>query len=60
MTNKVYGCQVRRRDYLQRREGGGFDAEEYDANPELYMSTFGKMVNLFLFNIQDTVLIFEL
>lgn len=53
---------MRRRDYLQRREGGGFDAEEYDANPELYMSTFGKMVSLFMFNIQDTVLIglFEL
>ncbi|XP_046668760.1 alpha-aminoadipic semialdehyde synthase, mitochondrial [Homalodisca vitripennis] len=44
VTNKVYGCQVRRRDHLQRRDGGGFDAEEYDAHPELYMSTFGKKI----------------
>uniref|UniRef100_A0A1B6KSG6 Uncharacterized protein n=1 Tax=Graphocephala atropunctata TaxID=36148 RepID=A0A1B6KSG6_9HEMI len=44
VTNKVYGCQVRRRDHLQRRDGGGFDEEEYDAHPELYMSTFGKKI----------------
>ncbi|XP_054290330.1 alpha-aminoadipic semialdehyde synthase, mitochondrial-like isoform X1 [Macrosteles quadrilineatus] len=44
VTNKVYGCQVRRRDHLQRREGGGYDPQDYDSHPELYMSTFGKKI----------------
>lgn len=40
--NKVYGCVVRRRDYLKRAEGGGFDSQEYEEHPERYISTFSK------------------
>ncbi|CAG9819108.1 unnamed protein product [Phaedon cochleariae] len=40
--NKVYGCEVRRRHYLERAEGGGFDPQEYEEYPERYISTFTK------------------
>lgn len=59
VTNKVYGCQVRRRDHLRRRDGGGFDTEEYDSHPELYMSTFGKKVRLYSY-INMFVYIFDI
>uniref|UniRef100_A0A915IGW7 Saccharopine dehydrogenase (NAD(+), L-glutamate-forming) n=1 Tax=Romanomermis culicivorax TaxID=13658 RepID=A0A915IGW7_ROMCU len=42
--NKVYGCVVSRADHLSRINGGGFDAEEYDAHPELYKSNFATEV----------------
>lgn len=42
--NKVYGCEVRRSDHLERREGGGFDAQEYIEHPERYISTFSKKI----------------
>ncbi|KAK9873152.1 hypothetical protein WA026_021385 [Henosepilachna vigintioctopunctata] len=42
--NKVYGCVVRRRDYLERAEGGGFDKAEYEEYPERYISTFSKKI----------------
>ncbi|KAF5307902.1 hypothetical protein FQR65_LT06469 [Abscondita terminalis] len=42
--NKVYGCEVRRRHYLERVEGGGFDPVEYEEHPERYMSTFSKKI----------------
>lgn len=29
---------------MERRDGGGFDAKEYDENPELYISTFNKKI----------------
>ncbi|KAL3270243.1 hypothetical protein HHI36_009299 [Cryptolaemus montrouzieri] len=42
--NKVYGCVVRRRHYLERAEGGGFDPVEYEEHPERYISTFSKKI----------------
>ncbi|KAF2879699.1 hypothetical protein ILUMI_26475 [Ignelater luminosus] len=42
--NKVYGCEVRRRHYLERAEGGGFDPVEYEQHPERYISTFSKKI----------------
>lgn len=43
-TNKVYGCEVRRRHHLERKNGGGYDPEEYNEHPERYISTFSKKV----------------
>ncbi|XP_013114257.2 alpha-aminoadipic semialdehyde synthase, mitochondrial [Stomoxys calcitrans] len=42
--NKLYGCEVSRSDHLERREGGGFDAKEYDEFPERYISTFSQKI----------------
>ncbi|XP_011207613.2 alpha-aminoadipic semialdehyde synthase, mitochondrial [Bactrocera dorsalis] len=42
--NKLYGCEVSRSDHLERREGGGFDAREYDEFPERYISTFSSKI----------------
>ncbi|KAF5278354.1 hypothetical protein FQA39_LY05843 [Lamprigera yunnana] len=42
--SKVYGCEVRRRHYLERIEGGGFDPVEYEEHPERYVSTFSKKI----------------
>ncbi|ERL91618.1 hypothetical protein D910_08948 [Dendroctonus ponderosae] len=42
--NKVYGCEVRRRHYLERADGGGFDRTEYEEHPERYVSTFSKKI----------------
>lgn len=42
--NKLYGCEVSRSDHLERREGGGFDAQEYEQFPERYISTFSKKI----------------
>lgn len=44
MPNKLYGCEVSRADHLERRDGGGFDALEYDQFPERYITTFSKKV----------------
>ncbi|XP_055948926.1 alpha-aminoadipic semialdehyde synthase, mitochondrial-like isoform X2 [Argiope bruennichi] len=42
--NKVYGAVVSRDDHFRRKEGGGFDAEEYEAFPERYYSNFAKTI----------------
>ncbi|KAJ8920057.1 hypothetical protein NQ315_011711 [Exocentrus adspersus] len=42
--SKVYGCEVRRRHYLERADGGGFDPVEYEEHPERYISTFSKKI----------------
>lgn len=42
--NKVYGCEVSRADHLERREGGGFDPQEYIEFPERYISTFSTKI----------------
>nr|XP_018915119.1 PREDICTED: alpha-aminoadipic semialdehyde synthase, mitochondrial [Bemisia tabaci] len=44
VNTKIYGCEVRRRHYLERKDGGGFDREEYEGNPSLYTSTFSKKI----------------
>lgn len=43
-SNKLYGCEVSRSDHLERRDGGGFDAQEYDQHPERYISTFSNTI----------------
>nr|CAD7429944.1 unnamed protein product [Timema monikensis] len=43
-TTKIYGCEVRRRNHLERKEGGGFDPTEYDQFPSRYISTFSKKI----------------
>lgn len=42
--NKIYACEVRRRHHLERKDGGGYDHEEYDQHPERYISTFSKNI----------------
>ncbi|XP_022801173.1 alpha-aminoadipic semialdehyde synthase, mitochondrial-like [Stylophora pistillata] len=41
---KLIGTVVSREDYLVPKAGGVFDAEEYDAHPERYRSTFAEKV----------------
>ncbi|RZF48102.1 hypothetical protein LSTR_LSTR002168 [Laodelphax striatellus] len=43
-TSKVYGCEVRRRHHLERKEGGGYDRFEYEQHPSRYISTFSKKI----------------
>lgn len=43
-TNKVYGCVVNRDDHLSRRNGGGFDANEFENHPEKYASDFARKI----------------
>jgi alpha-aminoadipic semialdehyde synthase len=43
-TNKIYACEVSRRDHLIGINGGSFDAKEYDEYPSRYISVFGKNV----------------
>jgi hypothetical protein len=45
-NTKIYGCEVRRRHYLERKDGGGFDPEEFEKIPSRYISTFSKKVGL--------------
>lgn len=42
--NKIYGCEVRRRHHLERKDGGGYDPAEYDEHPERYISTFAQKI----------------
>ena len=43
-TNKIYACVVSRQDHLINKETGKFDAAEYDAHPDRYMSTFSREI----------------
>ena len=43
-SNKVYACEVSRRDHLVRKEGGGYDKDEYHEFPERYASMFSIKV----------------
>lgn len=45
-TNKIYACEVSRRDHLIRIKGGPFDAKEYDEYPSRYISVFSKKVEI--------------
>lgn len=42
--NKIYGCEVRRRHHLERKNGGGYDPDEYEEFPERYISTFAQKI----------------
>lgn len=46
---KVIGTVVSREDYLVPKAGGVFDAEEYDAHPNRYRSTFAEKVRHLIF-----------
>lgn len=39
-TNKLYACEIRRPDQYERKNGGGFDADEFEEHPERYVSNF--------------------
>ncbi|GFR85423.1 alpha-aminoadipic semialdehyde synthase, mitochondrial [Elysia marginata] len=43
-TNKLYACVVSRDDHYTRKEGGRFDAEEFEQHPERYASTFSHNI----------------
>jgi len=43
-TNKVYASVVSRDDHLVRKDGGGFDANEYAEHPERYYSNFATNI----------------
>ena len=40
--NKLYACEVRRKDQFERKNGGGYDAAEFEEHPERYVSNFAK------------------
>ncbi|XP_071549344.1 alpha-aminoadipic semialdehyde synthase, mitochondrial isoform X2 [Panulirus ornatus] len=42
--NKIYCCEVSRRDHLVRKDGGKYDAVEYEEHPERYISVFAHKV----------------
>ncbi|GBP80004.1 hypothetical protein EVAR_68358_1 [Eumeta japonica] len=42
--SKIYGCEVRRRHHLERKNGGGYDPQEYEEFPERYISTFAQKI----------------
>lgn len=44
-TNKLYVCVARRDDHYVRKEGGKFDAEEFEVHPYRYASTFSQKVH---------------
>lgn len=43
-NTKIYACEVRRRHYLERIKGGGYDYDEYTENPSLYRSLFASKI----------------
>nr|XP_053652789.1 alpha-aminoadipic semialdehyde synthase, mitochondrial-like [Cherax quadricarinatus] len=43
-TNKIYCCEVSRRDHLVRKDSGQYDAVEYEEHPERYISVFAHKV----------------
>ncbi|XP_076468857.1 alpha-aminoadipic semialdehyde synthase, mitochondrial-like isoform X2 [Babylonia areolata] len=43
-TNKIYACVVSREDHYVRKEGGKFDAEEFEAHPDRYASMFSHKI----------------
>ncbi|XP_022297624.2 alpha-aminoadipic semialdehyde synthase, mitochondrial-like isoform X2 [Crassostrea virginica] len=44
VTNKLYVCVARRDDHYVRKDGGKFDAEEFENHPERYASTFSHKI----------------
>lgn len=43
-TNKLYACVVSREDHFVRKDGGTFDAEEFETHPERYLSIFSHKI----------------
>lgn len=42
--NKMYACEVSRQDHLVRKDGGKYDAVEYEEHPERYISVFAHKI----------------
>ncbi|KAI3418932.1 hypothetical protein GPALN_008027 [Globodera pallida] len=42
--NKVYGCVVSRADHIIRKGGGVYDRDEFEAQPEKYVSRFASEI----------------
>jgi hypothetical protein len=51
-TNKLYACVVSREDHYTRKDGGAFNADEFESHPERYASTFSHKVrrNILMMN----------
>jgi len=45
-TNKLYACVVSREDHFVRKDGGKFDAEEFERFPSKYASVFSHKVKI--------------
>ena len=43
-TNKLYACEIRRSDQFERRNGGGYNEQEFQEHPERYISNFSRKV----------------
>ena len=43
--NKVYGCVVSREDHYTAKDGSGYSAEDFQKNPDRYLSTFSQTVS---------------
>lgn len=59
MTNKLYVCVARRDDHYVRKEGGKFDAEEFEKHPYRYASTFSQKVDLDIYIYNFDRYVFE-
>ena len=42
--NKLYACEVSRKDHIIHRETGNYSAQDYNQNPGNYISTFAKKI----------------
>ncbi|BFZ08759.1 hypothetical protein BsWGS_11797 [Bradybaena similaris] len=42
--NKLYACVVSRDDHYKRKDGGSFNAEEFELHPERYASSFSHNI----------------
>ena len=45
-TRKTYATVINRRDHLVRKDGGGYELEDYKKHPEQYTSIFADQVNI--------------
>ena len=43
-THKVYGTVVDKHHHLVRKDGSGYDEEDFMQNPHLYKATFPEKV----------------
>ncbi|KAL5014858.1 hypothetical protein ScPMuIL_009128 [Solemya velum] len=43
-TTKIYACVVSREAHFVRKEGGAFNAEEFEKHPERYRSAFNQKI----------------
>ena len=47
-SNKVYACEVSRKDHFVRKDGGAYDKDEFEEYPERYASMFSiKVITIY-------------